>query len=114
MVRLGGTWGRALLALAVLLAVIAGGWLLLPGAAPAGADPVRVRRDDLVTTVEVEGELAAVRAIEIGAPPVKDVWDYKISFLAPESMRIKKGQPVIGFDTQQLQKTLEEKTAEFA
>src|SRR5881396_2399428 len=110
MVRLGGTWARALVALGVLLALCVGVWSLLPGPAPAGADPVRVRREDLVTTVEVEGELAAVRAIEIGAPPIKDLWDYKISFLAPESMRIKRGQPVIGFDTQQLQKTLEEKT----
>jgi hypothetical protein len=98
----------ALLALAVR-SLFAGGV-----STPSGIEPVRVRKDDLVMTVEVEGELAAVRAIEIGAPQIRDVWDYKISFLAPESKPVKKGEPVIGFDTQQLQKTLEEKSAEFA
>lgn len=100
------------LAGAVLLAFAARAMLRL--APPAGADPVRVHREDLVTTVEVEGELAAVRAIEIGAPPIRNVWDYKISFLAAESKPVKKGEPVIGFDTQQLLKSLEEKTAELA
>ena len=80
----------------------------------APADPVRVRRDDLAVTVDVEGELAAVRATDIGPPAIKNVWDFKISFLAPESKQVRKGEPLLGFDTQQLQRSLEQKTAEFA
>lgn len=110
----GGWLARAALGLGALLALTLGVRAWVGRSPQATGATVRVRREDLVQTVEVEGELAAVRAIEIGAPAVKDVWDFKISFLAPESKKVRKGEPVIGFDTQQLQKTLEEKTAELA
>jgi len=91
-----------------LLALALGGRALVGGkAAGKDAEPVRVRREDLVMTVDVTGELAAVRGTDIGAPPVRDLWDFKISFLVPESSAVKKGQPVIGFDTQPLEKALE-------
>ena len=41
-----------------------------------------------------------------------EVWDYRISFLAPEGSEVKKGQPVLGFDTTNLRQQLEEKRAE--
>src|SRR4029077_9296597 len=41
-----------------------------------------------------------------------DVWDFKISMIAPEGSDVKKGQPVVGFDTTDLQKRLDEKSAE--
>jgi len=72
-----------------------------------------VKRDDLVVTVEVTGELAAVHAVELGVPPVRDMWDFKIAFLAPESKQVKKGEQVAAFDTQVLEKNLEEKSAEY-
>src|SRR5206468_8300581 len=90
---------RFTLAAAVLLALGLGARALLPGGATKDADPIRVHREDLVMTVDVTGELAAVRAVEIGAPPVRDVWEFKISFLVPESAVVKKGQPIVGFDT---------------
>jgi len=76
-------------------------------------DPIKVRREDLVLTVEVEGELAAVRSVEIGAPPVAET-EFKIGFLAPEGGEVKKGQPVLGFDSEQLTRLLEQKQAELA
>jgi HlyD family secretion protein len=82
---------------------------------PSGPDPgtpVRVTRGDLVQTVEVEGELAAVRSVEIGVPPVTEV-EFKIAFLAPEGTAIKKGDPVIRFDTEALVRRLAEKKAEY-
>jgi len=97
----------------LLAALIGAGRSSRNGGARTGEDAA-VRRGDLVMTVEVTGELAAERAIEIGPPPVRDLWDFKISFLVPESTVVKKGQPVIGFDTEPLEKSLEQKQAEYA
>ena len=105
-------WVRAGLACVVL----AGGWAGFArfGRSPrAGAEPARVRVEDLVLTVEAEGELAAVRTTDLGPPPLPDVWDFKISFLVPESARVTKGQPVLAFDAAQLEKDLEQKQAEY-
>jgi len=105
--RLSWRWrvaGAATLAAAVLLA-------FRPSRADPGA-PVAVTRGDLVLTVEVEGELAAVRSVELGVPPVAEV-EFKIAFLAPEGTTVKKGEPVLRFDTEALQRLLAQKRAEY-
>lgn len=79
-----------------------------PGVLP---DPVSVKRDDLVISVEMEGELMAVRSAEIGAPAVNE-WEFKIAFMAPEGSTVKKGEPVLGFDVEKLQRLLDQKQAE--
>lgn len=100
---------RATLALAGLL--VAGfGYASANRSAP---DSVRVRKDELVLTAEVDGELAAVRTTDIGPPVVREMWEFKIAFMAPESASVKKGQPVVGFDASPLQRQLEEKRSEF-
>jgi HlyD family secretion protein len=76
-------------------------------------NPVTVRREDLVLSVDVEGELAAVRSTDIGAPPVAEV-EFKISLLAPEGSPVKTGQPILGFDTETLRRQLVDKQAELA
>jgi HlyD family secretion protein len=73
---------------------------------------VTVSRGDLVLSVEVEGELAAVRSVELGVPPVAEV-EFKIAFLAPEGTTVKKGEPVIRFDTEALERQLAQKKAEY-
>ncbi len=93
----------------VALAGVALAWLR--GGADV-ANPVAVKREDLVQSVEVEGELAAVRSTEIGTPAVTEV-EFKISLLVPEGTVVKKGQQVLGFDTEALQRQLAEKQAEF-
>ena len=75
--------------------------------------PIEVKKADLVLTVEVEGELAAVRSTEIGVPPVAEV-DFKIAFLAPEGQAVKKGESVLRLDTEMLERQLAEKRAELA
>lgn len=76
-------------------------------------DPVPVQRADLVLTVEMEGELIAVRSAEIGAPPNIEA-ELKIAFLAPEGSEVRKGDPVLGFDSEALQRLLDQKQAELA
>jgi HlyD family secretion protein len=94
-------------ALAAALAFIA-----LRSPAADVPNPISVKREDLVQSIEVEGELAAVRSTEIGVPPVGWV-QFKIAFLIPEGTVVKKGQPVLGFDTAALQRQLAEKQAEY-
>lgn len=101
---------RALLALSGVLLLGAGYATTTRSGAP---DSARVHREDLVLTAEVDGELTAVRSIDIGPPVVREMWEFKIAFLAPESAAIKKGQPLVGFDASPLQRQLEEKRAEF-
>ena len=85
---------------------------LRPSRQDAGA-PIEVKKADLVLSVEVEGELAAVRSTEIGVPPVAEV-DFKIAFLAPEGQSVKKGTSVLKLDTEMLDRQLAEKRAELA
>lgn len=93
--------------LAVALASVAGAagaWSLLG----SQGEEVRVRRGDLVLVVEAIGTLESIESTELGPPAVADVWDFKVSFLAPEGSLVQAGQPVLGFDTSQLERNLEE------
>ena len=80
------------------------------GSLAVGA-PVEVKKADLVLTVDVEGELAAVRSTEIGVPPVAEV-DFKIAYLAPEGQAVKKGDSILRLDTEMVERQLAEKRAE--
>ena len=89
-----------------------GGWTLHNKlAADRQGEWVNVSRGDLVTGVEVTGVLAAVETDALGPPQIPDVWDFKISMLAPEGADVKKGRPVLGFDTTELQRKLDENRA---
>lgn len=79
-----------------------------------GTDPEwgEVRREDLVVGVEVSGTLDAVASASLGPPPVLSQWDFKIAFMAPEGVMVQKGQPVLGFDTSELETTLLDASAD--
>jgi len=80
--------------------------------APENAEEVRVKREDLVLGVEVRGTLAARDSDRIGAPPLPNVWDYKIARLATEGKNLKKGDLVVAFDTSKLVERLAEVSAQ--
>ena len=102
----------AVLALAAA-AVLVGMWAF-GGSRSAAAEEewARVQRQDLVVGVEVAGTLSAVQSVALGPPQIDDVWDFKISFLAPEGTEVRQGQPVLGFDTSTLESKLLEAMAE--
>jgi hypothetical protein len=102
---------RVWLVLALLAAALL--FLSLRPSRPDVGAPVEVKKADLVLTVEVEGELAAVRSTEIGVPPVAEV-DFKIAFLAPEGQPVRKGDTVMRLDTEMIERQLAEKRAELA
>ncbi|HET6897516.1 MAG TPA: hypothetical protein VFK70_04175, partial [Vicinamibacteria bacterium] len=61
--------GLGLLLVAATAVWARAGW----GSAADVLTPVKVTREDLVLSVDVDGELAAVRSTDIGAPPVTEV-----------------------------------------
>lgn len=81
-------------------------------AADRQGDWVRPTRADLISGVEVTGALEAFESDRFGPPQLPDVWDFKISMMAPEGVEVKKGRPVLAFDTTELQRRLDQKTAE--
>lgn len=89
----------AALALAVVLAACT--------RAPDAGKLVQIRRADLVIGVEVGGELAALDSTDIKPPAVGDIWEFKITSLAPEGGDVKQGDPVAGFDPSELMRNLE-------
>lgn len=84
----------------------------IPEPEVATALVAKAERRDLVLSVELKGDLAALDEEPIGPVKLPEVWDYRISFLAPEGAPVRKGQPVLGFDTTTLRQQLEEKKAE--
>ncbi len=73
---------------------------------------VRPTRGDLVSGVEVTGVLEAFESDRLGPPQLPDVWDFKISMMAPEGSEVKKGRPVLSFDTSELSRRLDDNSAE--
>jgi multidrug efflux pump subunit AcrA (membrane-fusion protein) len=97
----------------ILAAALAGLWAFAGrGPAASGDDWAEVRHEDLVMGVEVAGTLSATESAALGPPQLPNTWDYKISFMAPEGSEVRTGQPVLGFDTSELETKLQEKMAE--
>lgn len=99
-------------ALGVALAGLAG--LVAAACSPAAGDErwVVAERGTLVVDVDVSGTLRAVDSLPIGPPPIPGVWSYKIAMMAPEGEEIAEGQPILGFDTSELDRRLEGKQSE--
>jgi HlyD family secretion protein len=109
---LGAVVGVAVVAVAVVAVAAAVATGRGPGSAAGESAWAEVRRGDLVLSVPVSGTLAAVDAARLSPPPVAGLWEYKIVFLAPEGTMVRRGQPVLGFDTSLLERTLLDKEAE--
>ncbi|HSN55849.1 MAG TPA: HlyD family efflux transporter periplasmic adaptor subunit [Candidatus Sulfomarinibacteraceae bacterium] len=77
---------------------------------PTGA--VQVERGDLVVEVEVSGTLRAVESSVLMPPQVQNVWQFKIAMLADEGTRVSLGEPVLAFDTSELEQRLQTRRAD--
>jgi len=106
---------RALAAAIALAAIVVAvsGWA---AARRPDGDPgwVEVERGDVVRTVEVVGRLASEESVSLGPPPVPETWDYKITWMATEGTEVGEGDPVVRFDTTDLERRLEERRNEVA
>lgn len=108
----GRTGRRWLLGAITLLALGAAGWALQRRAELEGRAWVIVERADLVESIDVSGVLSAVSSIRLGPPQVEGIWEYKVTFLAPEGTEVRAGMPVARFDTAELERQLLERQAE--
>ena len=82
---------------------------LAPG---GGGTWLRVESRDLVLGIDTEGELRAVDSVLIGPPQLRRFWNFQISMIAPEGTEVVAGQPVLGFDTTELDQRLRQSMAE--
>lgn len=60
-------------------------------------------------TLRLEGEIIAQRSATLAPPAIEGLWQYNITFLAPDGRPVRQGEPVLGFDGNQLQNTLASK-----
>lgn len=95
---------------ALLLAASPG--VLACSSAAEDAQWVAVERGVLVVDVDVSGTLRAVDSMPIGPPAIPGVWTYKIAMMAPEGEELAQGQPILAFDTSELERRLESKQSE--
>lgn len=72
--------------------------------------PVETR--DLIIGIPLEGELKAVESASLTPPPIPRFWNYKVSFIAADGKQVRQGQPVIRFDSTELQQRLMQKMGE--
>lgn len=100
----------AALARGVLLAVSLGA--LACSSTAEDAQWVTVERGVLVVDVDVSGTLRAVDSMPIGPPSIPGVWTYKIAMMGPEGEEVAQGQPILAFDTSELERRLESKQSE--
>ncbi len=108
---------RHVLAAAGAALLVAVGWLASRVAAgvAAGGDAlewVAVERGELVLGIPVEGELQAQEASVLGAPSIPRLYNFQISFMAPEGRRVAAGEPVLSFDTSELDQLLLQRMAD--
>jgi HlyD family secretion protein len=107
MARMAASGGALLILVGLVLWFVAG-----RASATAAGGWTEVRREDLVIGAPVSGTLASVQSVRIGPPQIQEVWDYKIAFMAPEGAQVRAGEPVLGFDTSELERGLLDKMAE--
>jgi membrane fusion protein (multidrug efflux system) len=77
-------------------------------------DLVDVQREDLVLTVEVAGDLAAVDSTDIKPPPIPETSQFKIGWLAPEGSEVAAGEPVVKFEPTELDHGIEQLQSQLA
>ncbi len=99
--------GMALWVVVLGLAVAA----VVAARAARGSDRtwVTVRRGDLVQGIAIDGELEAIDPTTLSPPGIPGLWNYQIAFLAPEGTEVHAGQPVLAFDTTELEKRRQER-----
>lgn len=72
----------------------------------------KVIKGPLHITVHASGRLQSTASLFIGCPSVERMWEYTITFMAPEGKPVKSGEPILSFNDKELQDRLQLKKAE--
>lgn len=83
----------------------------------ACADRPRFRAEKVVRgpfhiTVHASGRLQSAASLFIGCPGVERMWEYTITFMAPEGTPVQEGQPILAFNDKELRERLQLKQAD--
>ncbi len=105
------TWKRFLLFALLASVVLAAGWWWRRPAVVAGIPIADVVAGDFLDTLPLRGEIKPVKSIVLNAPVIA-TGDLRIFKLAKSGSMVKRGDPVVQFDTTTLQRTLDEKRSE--
>ncbi len=73
---------------------------------------VSVKKRPFLIKVHAVGQLESAASVYIGCPPIRQLWNYTISFMAPEGKSVKQGDLILGFDTKELNERLMLKESE--
>lgn len=100
----------ALAAAAALLMALALG---LAGCSRSGKDSVvKVVKAPLDIKVHATGQLQSAASFFVGCPSVERVWQYTISFMAPEGKAVKEGDMILAFDAREIMQRLQLKQSD--
>ena len=91
--------------------VVAAGWWWRRPAGVSGIPVADVVAGDFLDTLPLRGEIKPVKSVVLNAPVVSG-GDLRIVKLAGSGSAVRRGDPVVQFDTTTLQRTLEEKRSE--
>ncbi len=104
----GNTLHKAACALLALL-LLSTGWGC---SGSRGFREVEVKSDRFHVAVHANGRLKSSASTHIGCPSIQRVWEFTISFLAPEGKEVKTGDLIVSFDAKLIRERLMVKTSE--
>ncbi len=100
---------RTALAAAAALALA----LAFAACSRSGRDTVvKVIRAPLDIKVHATGQLQSAASFFVGCPSVERVWQYTISFMAPEGQAVKQGDMILAFDAREITQRLQVKMSD--
>lgn len=79
------------------------------GCAAEGAPGRQAPPGEAAPALRIDGEVYARETVALMPPSIDDMWQFNITRLAPDGAPVKKGEPVLGFDSSELMKRLMEK-----
>ncbi len=82
---------------------------LLVAACDRESAVVALEQTPMGPVVKVTGELKSANSYYFGPPALQDVWNYTISYMAPDGKPVPEGAPLLRFDTQDLMTQLRDK-----
>ena len=85
----------------------------LVGCSRSGKDSVvKVVKAPLDIKVHATGQLQSAASFFVGCPSVERVWQYTISFMAPEGKAVKEGDMILAFDAREIMQRLQLKQSD--
>ncbi len=82
--------------------------IFMPACSGSGDFSVeKVSRAPFYVKVRANGQLQSSASIHISCPPVRQIWNYTISSMAPEGKEVKAGDQILSFDTKELKERMQ-------